>query len=61
METFEISKYVTMDITLSDDMPIIIDAAGGFININFDELEKAYNLAKKVLKNKKAKTDETKL
>jgi hypothetical protein len=31
---------------LTDEVPIIIDAAGNFINISFEELEQAYLLAK---------------
>jgi hypothetical protein len=50
MEYFEINKEVYLEINESDEVPIIIESAGSFININFNELEEIYKKAKSILK-----------
>lgn len=49
MESEFITQEVFVEIHHNNIVPIIIDAAGSFINLTFDELEKAYLYAKEKL------------
>lgn len=41
-ETISISDEVSVIIYETNTMPIVIQAAGAFVNVDFDELEKIY-------------------
>lgn len=46
MKYEQVSPEVFVEIQDTDTMPIIIEAAGVFINISFEELEKIYEYVK---------------